>query len=289
MTSGDSLEPHPRQLGRRVDWRVRGVIAATFLIAGIVALTWPWHSESTLDRAHRIEQAHGIKIGYGAPADFWTPPFKPEDATAPGVTMQPAALENVAIALDGVEDALTKYPPGFVAHLIRAIFICGELRMGGVEAGGTAGPAWIILAAPSDLGEEGIRFASLIGVHHELSSFVLRVDPATRVRWAEFAPADWNFVADAGGALRRAEAVAPSMETGFLSAYGATNLENDFNVYAEKMFTEPDNLARLAGQYPLVRRKLDFVRETYVAIDSRFAELFHRLGLDEASVSASRN
>lgn len=290
---GDSSElPPVRSPGRRVDWRVRGLIAAVFLIAGVVMLAWQWHSDrerdrvhqnvlqSVQDHAHRIEQAHGIRIGYGSPADFWTPPFKPEDATAPGVEMQPAAPENVAIALEGIEAGLDQYPPGFVARLIHAIFICGQLRMGGVEAGGTAGPAWIIVAAPSDLGTEGIRTGSLLDVHHELSSFVLRVNPATRAQWSEFAPAGWNFVEDAAGALHRADASTPSPETGFLSAYGATNLENDFNVYAEKMFTEPDNLARLAQAHPLIRRKLDFVRAKYVAIEPEFAERFRRMGLD---------
>jgi hypothetical protein len=288
---GDSPElPPVSRPGRRVDWRVRGTIAAAFLVAGIAMLAWQWHSDraslsqnvsrNVQEQAHRIEQAHGIRIGYGSPADFWTPPFKAEDATAPGVELKPAALENVAIALDGIEAGLNQYPPRFVARLIHAIFICGELRMGGVEAGGTAGPAWIIVAAPSDLGAEGIRTGSLLDVHHELSSFVLRVNPLTRVQWSEFAPADWDFVAEAGGALRRAGASAPSPDTGFLSAYGATNLENDFNVYAEKMFTEPDSLARLAQAYPLIRRKLDFVRATYVAIDPAFAERFQRLGLD---------
>ena len=267
---------------------MRGAIAASFLIAGLAVLAWQWQSvrESVRDRAHRIEQAHGIKIGYGDPAEFWTPPFKPEDGTAPGVEMRRPELKNVAIALDGIDTALEQYPRGFVSHLIHAIFICGELRMGGVGAGGTAGPAWIIVAAPADLGTEGIRYASLVGVHHELSSFVLRVNPATRAQWSEFAPAGWNFVEDAGGALGRAQAAAPSLETGFLSAYGGTNLENDFNVYAEKMFTEPDSLARLAQAHSLIRRKLDFVRATYVAIDPRLADRFHRLGLDGGVVSA---
>jgi hypothetical protein len=139
---------------------------------------------------------------------------------------------------------------------------------------------WIILSATSDLGPERIRLASVLGVHHELSSFVLRVDPATRVQGSEFAPLDWHFVEEAGGALRRADDPDPAPETGFLSAYGATNLENDFNDYAEKMFTEPDKLARLAARTPLIRRKLEFVRAAYVAIDSRLEDRFHELGLN---------
>jgi len=287
---GDSSELPLRRPGRRVDWRVRATIAAIFLIAGVAVLVWQQRNDRevvrqhVLELAHRVEQTHGIRIGYGSPADFWTPPFKAEDATAPGLERRPAELANVAIALDGVETALGQYPPRFVARLIHAIFICGELRMGGMEAGGTAGPAWIIVAAPSDLGVEGIRSGSLLDVHHELSSFVLRVNPATRAEWSELAPAGWNFVDDAGGALRRADASQPSPDTGFLSAYGATNLENDFNVYAEKMFTEPHELAQLARTHPLIHRKLDFVRATYVAIDPDFAERFRRLGLDGDSI-----
>jgi hypothetical protein len=161
--------------------------------------------------------------------------------------------------------------------------------MGGMEAGGAAAPAWIILSAPSKLDREGIRFGSLVGVHHELSSFVLLADPGTYAQWAEFAPAGWNFVEDSGGSLRRASDPAPPLEMGFLSAYGATNLENDFNLYAETMFTEPTRLAGLAQQYPLIRRKLDFVIAKYVAIDPRFVDLFHRMGLDGAPDSSARD
>jgi hypothetical protein len=275
----------------RVDWRVRSIIATTFLVAGLTVLGWQWWSDRDRVRAHvhRIEQAHGIKIGYGAPADFWTPPFKPENATAPWISMQQAELRNVAVALDGVDVALDRYPPGFVAHLIRTIFICDELRMGGESASGTVGPALIVLAAPSRYGVDGIRFASVATVHHELSSFVLRVDAATWPQWAEFAPAGWQFVEDPGGALRRGDTPAPPLEMGFLSAYGATNLENDFNVYAETIFTEPANLALLARQHPLIRRKLDLVLAAYVAIDQRFADRFQLMGLTRHEETAAKS
>lgn len=291
VTPGDSPELQLHRRRRRVNWRARMTTAATLLIAGLTMLGWQWWSdrESLREHVRRIEQAHGIKIGYGAPADFWTPPFKPEDATAPWVSMQQAELRNVAVALDGVDVALDRYPPGFVAHLIRAIFICDELQMEGERASGTAGPAWIVMAAPSRYGVEGIRFSSVVTVHHELSSYVLRVDPATWPRWAEFAPAGWTFVEAPGGALRRGQDPAPPMELGFLSAYGATNLENDFNTYAETIFTEPANLALLARQHPLIRRKLDLVLAAYVAIDPRFADRFRLMGLNQHEETAAES
>src|SRR6185369_11235052 len=102
--------------------------------------------------------------------------------------------------------------------------------------------AWVIISARPDYGPEGLREVGFSSLHHELSSLVLRADAGSLAKWAELAPAGWPFVEDPGGALRRAETAAPSLDTGFLSAYGATNLENDFNVYAEKMFGNPEEV-----------------------------------------------
>jgi len=276
---------------------VRGAIAAAFLVAGIGLLAKDWWGEraslkaslrevraanaeeSVEAHARRLERTHGIHIGYGNPADFWVPPFKPQDATAPWIDIKPADPADVAISLNGVEAALQQYPPGFVSKLIKAIFICGELRMQHERASGAVALAWVIISARPDYGAEGLREVGFSSLHHELSSLVLRADTGSLAKWAKFAPAGWPFVEDPGGALRRAETAAPSLDTGFLSAYGATNLENDFNVYAEKMFGNPEEVARLAREHPLIRQKLDFVMATYAAIDPAFTGLFRKMKL----------
>jgi hypothetical protein len=107
----------------------------------------------------------------------------------------------------------------------------------------------------------------------------LSADIGTRAKWSEFAPAGWHYADSAGEQLRRAGTTDPPLDTGFLNAYGATSIENDFNMYAEEMFGFPDYVACLAQKYPLIRRKLDFVMETYVAIDPAFTERFRKLGL----------
>jgi hypothetical protein len=65
--------------------------------------------------------------------------------------------------------------------------------------------------------------------------------------------------------------------TGFLSAYGGTNAETDFN--AEEIFTEPATVARLTRALALIRTKLEFVIAVYVRIDPRMAAVFHELGV----------
>ncbi len=236
--------------------------------------------ESVEAHARRLEQTHGIRIGYGNPADFWAPPYLAEDViTAPWLEIKPADPRNVATTLNGVEAALQQYPPGFVAKLIKAVFICGSLRMQGEYAAGTNGRAWIIMASRAEYGLEGLRELGFVTFHHELSSFVLRDDVSTWSKWTKFAPAGRRYAEDPAGAIRGANEPDPPLDTGFLNAYGATNLENDFNIYAEEMFNHPDYVARLAQKYPLIRRKLDFVMATYVAIDPAFTAVFLKLGL----------
>jgi hypothetical protein len=138
-----------------------------------------------------------------------------------------------------------------------------------------------VLAASESKDAEEVRYTNLIGVHHELSSFVLQKAGATE-EWTAFAPANWQFTTTGETALARGAGPDPAPETGFLSAYGATTTENDFNTYAEQIFTGPKALVQLACQHALIREKLLFVLRTYVALDARMAKVFGDLGVDPA-------
>lgn len=239
--------------------------------------------ESPAEHAARLEKAYGIRVEFGAPSTFYTAPYGPEYATGPGYQPQAADPELAGVALEGIENALAVYPAGFVDKLIDAIFVCGMLRLHGTPAGGTVGPAWIILSAPSDMNRASIVLTSELGVHHELSSIVYRHNPITVMRWTAFAPADVSFAAQAGEALVRGNATDPDPSTGFLTAYGASTPENDFNTYAEKLFVDLDTLKAKANQHDLIKRKLKFVLDTYEHIDGRLRKHFDESGLRAAT------
>jgi len=261
--------------------RLTLVVALVALVGGVVLLTRsnPASSETPEQHAARLSREHGLIVSFGAPTSFYAPPYGPSDAHTEGVEIDAAKPADVSPALDGIEESLAKYPAGFVASVAHAIFIAGRIRFQGVDAGGTFGPAWIVLVAPSFLDPAAIRLTNLIGVHHELSSLVLRRDPFSYGAWTAFSPGGWQLTNDGKSSLARAKDSDPPPATGFLSAYGATTAENDFNVYVEKMFTEPQKVARLAQEYPLIARKVAFVIATYAAVDPRLTGTFRSLGL----------
>jgi hypothetical protein len=236
------------------------------------------HAPDPAERARRIGAANGIVVAYGDPSTFYVPPFLPEDAKLPQVDMRAAEPSAVWFALDGIEPSLAQYPPGFVAKLIKSIFICGRMTIQGEPAGGTYGPAWVVLAAPVDIRAAGITLTSRVGVHHELSSFVYYRGNNSEV-WQKTVPPDWAFPTSVAEQLKSNPAHLPPAETGFLNAYGATAPENDFNVYAEKMMTEMETVMRLARRVPLIARKATLVRQSYAAIDPRMDAVFSALGM----------
>jgi len=230
-------------------------------------------------RANALGARHGLRIDYGAPTAFFVPPYGPEDAVIPGGTATPVDPSALPPALDGIEEALAVYPAGFVSTVCKGIFVCGSLTLDGAEAGGTFGPAWLILVATLKVRESGIYETCRLGVHHELSSLIWAKLPDVQVRWSALMPADWT------PAKTNAEVLIGRQEQedrsdGFLSAYGSTTSENDFNVYAETMFAFPSRLLAAASRAPVVARKAALIFEAYERLDPRFREMFMRRGLD---------
>lgn len=262
----------------RVSRRALLLWAVVMAVCGGLLLATSQHGPDNATRARKLGEMQGIAIGFGDPSSFYVPPHLPEDARIPTVEMRAAQPKAIGPALDGIEDALKQYPPGFINKLIKAIFICGDMTIASAPAGGTYGPAWVLLSAPAGTGSDSIRLTCRLGVHHELSSFVyFRGDNA--VRWRKMEPGNWSFATTPDVQIQRDKSTPPNPATGFLSAYGATTPENDFNVYVEKMMTETPEVMRLSKLHPVVAKKAAFVRKCYVAIDPRMGAVFDALGM----------
>jgi hypothetical protein len=97
--------------------------------------------------------------------------------------------------------------------------------------------------------------------------------------WNELLPPDWLPTQRVAAVLKASGNLKANPVDGFLSPYGATNPENDFNVYAETIFINPSHVARQADKCLVVAKKLALLMEAYIQLDNRPAGVFDRLHL----------
>lgn len=73
--------------------------------------------------------------------------------------------------------------------------------------------------------------------------------------WWTLMPSGWQPAHTNAEVLRPREELADRQD-GFLTAYGSTTLENDFNTYAETIVAFPDRSIAAARWSPIVERKV---------------------------------
>lgn len=245
--------------------------------------------ESETEQANRLSKTHQVDIQAGEPRLFFPEQFTVSDGEAPILEMEMTTLADASESLDGIEAALTTYPQGFVAEVIDAIYLSGPMLMEGAEAGGTYSSNSIILVNLSGWNGTNFNFEnSLKGVHHELSSLVYMRSPFVIFAWQALLPKEWKPVSSNYEALTQDRNIGPDYENGFLSRYGKTNVENDFNIYAEFAFAEPEKLRELAATYPIIAKKLSLFITAYSQFSAKyeqdFEDYFARTGLSDVAV-----
>ncbi|XQW86450.1 hypothetical protein ACOYR1_06930 [Thalassotalea piscium] len=247
------------------------------------------YSESETDQANRLAKVYKIEIKAGDPTLFYPQGFAKHDAQLLNVKLTKTSLAEASETLDGIEDALAIYPQGFVASVIDAIYISGPIFIEGAEAGGTYGTKWIILSNISKWnGTQANYENALHGVHHEMSSLIFNHSSFAQFAWQSLLAKGWKPAPSNYNALSRDNDLPPDYEAGFLSEYGKTSMGNDFNVYAEFAFAEPERLKQLAKKHPVIAKKLSVFISAYSSFSSKFENDFHtyftQTGLNDVAI-----
>jgi len=258
------------------------IILSTFLLFACLG------NESEFDQAARLAKTYKLEIKAGSPKLFFPTDYTAKDAELPTLKMEATTLKQASEALDGIESALSLYPPDFITSFIDAIYIAGKMQIEGADAGGTFGPKWIILSNIEKWNGTQANYENFLrGVHHELSSLVLKKSIFTVVSWPKLLPINWKPSQSNYEALTLNEEESPNYESGFLTLYGETSMGNDFNVYAEFAFTEPEHLKYLAIEHPIIAQKLSLFISAYTNVlpeySKDFTDYFNRTGLSEVA------
>jgi len=116
--------------------------------------------------------------------------------------------------------------------------------------------------------EEKLNIYYLSVLHHEFSSNVYkRIPMIKRTVWSKINFAYEYTIYYLKKCLNNSyfanSTTVELLKNGFLRNYSLTNDENDFNVYAETLFTEPEKLKKLKATHPNVKIKLEKLKEFY--------------------------
>jgi len=203
------------------------------------------------------------------------------------VTMTDLPGDDRNAALGALNQAMAIYPPGFLDTILHRIVLAGRIEMWGTEVGGFFNNATIALNNNGATSTAGAVFLA-DSFHHELSSIVRNQVLFNVSDWTSNNPPGFAYKSLADYKAILAER--PSVEgddalhaQGFVSRYGTTSLDNDWNTYAERVFGHGRSLAVLIHRFPRMRDKVHQLLDIYARLDPRFEPYFQDTGLRAAS------
>ncbi|MET1255923.1 hypothetical protein [Aliikangiella maris] len=175
---------------------------------------------------------------------------------------------NLCRAIDLIEKEINLYATKPIKQVLKNIYLADKLSFYQVEYGGTAiGDSLYLTVGSVEQGYSDKYIAELF--HHELSSLFFHYLAFDKSTWKNANPENFKYLESDKEVLAQVAKgdvnhySTQNYENGFLSEYGKTNLENDFNTYAEVLMTEPEKLEALAKRYSRINMKLVLVQNFY--------------------------
>ena len=171
---------------------------------------------------------------------------------------------NVDDTASAIMMFLSSYPKEVRKEYLQNIYLLSKLRCGEMPFGGTCSDKSIYVSVYTYFNSQNV----LNILHHEFSSVLWRHNKLLMTKadigmisgYAAYDPDSLLQCLKEGNCRAEKEEL---LKEGFLVAYGKTNIENDFNVYAEYLFTKKEHLTKLAKKYPLVNEKVKLFKKFY--------------------------
>ncbi len=168
--------------------------------------------------------------------------------------------------------SIDKYDP-IVLKSLRRVYVLKEIRFFDQSYGGT----YASLKQAIYLSNKGIsnnytdRYIERV-FHAEFSSILLEVYAHLfdEQKWTALNPTEFNYGNGGVNALKTGKSGETFSDTlsqmGFLTEYGTSSLENDFNSYAKQLFCPKRGTVEMLEKYPMVQKKWNLVIQFYAAI-----------------------
>jgi hypothetical protein len=265
-------------------WRVITLVVTTILCLAVLSggtLLQNWRSARSADLLGKRLTSDDLAL---SETDLQVKMIPTIDRPDLSITLTdlPATDKGRAEAL--LSEALAVYPDGFLHRVVDRIILAGNIGFwSGQEVGGFYFDRGIAVNC------RGMEPAYITrDIHHELSSLVRRAATPADSAWTAANPPGFHYLSmDAYRAMMRdgtSDTTGPALYAeGFVRNYGKTTLDNDYNTYAERMFSDGPAFASLIKAYPRMRAKAQLVIASYVQVDPAMAAYFERTGLQDAT------
>jgi hypothetical protein len=189
----------------------------------------------------------------------------------PNMPSDIAATNPSRTLIDAFEPSFTKfiysYNRDFLKKYASSMNFVSNLFYDGSRVGGLSNGKYFYISLKS-YDPDYLDTFYLRALNHEFSSNIYRfLSLKDRLEWANISNAydtssEYERKCLSSGTFYRQNDT-KILREGFLSYYSVTNPENDFNVYAERLFGGDDNLKNYARYYPKIKIKLDLIKKIY--------------------------
>lgn len=227
-----------------------------------------------------VTTKYGIRIVYDIGQDFFSPIENPPIPAGPHRDSEVKPIRHRVLlrypAL--LKKAFEKYPRNVIQDHLSAIYFSKEIDHDGLRYGGTYDPFRKILYIVDSGKQKDID--AIYAIHHELSSLLLSRHSFYVNPWVGHNPEDSKYLFESDNSVNVLEiyknidlkGTEDDYEKGFVTDYGHTSFENDFNEYSAMIFTYPQKFKKIMDQHARIRGKFLVWLEFYQKVDPIFTE-----------------
>ena len=224
------------------------------------------------EQAAYVSKAYGVTVYF----EYSREAFFPEQwRKKPGLYYgEPVAARQRDRGAFLVEKFLDAYPSDIIEDNLSGVYLLGRIQAMGHEIAGTYYGKGIYAVVSPHVSDRNI----LSTLHHEFSSVLMRSHAFPVREWLAANPRGWKYAGGSRlmiekGAAANSNLAMPShslLKKGFLTPYGQSSIEDDFNIYASWLFTRYEDLKQLADEYPGVRRKMNLAAGFFKTVSPEF-------------------
>jgi hypothetical protein len=256
------MSAHRLRLRRTVELLLGMALTVFMIPIGLGVSPGPWVSAALPSTIRGIQVHYEYDRATVFPGSWLKPPVDCEGSQVP------ASDAKRIVPL--IREFASVYGASTLHDHLTDIYLLGSLECYGKTYGGTNSTSAIYLHVGSE--HDGYDAEYLLStMHAEFSSILLREHVFPTEEWEAMNPPGFEYLNNAVSMLDEpgiSEKPSPELFCGgFLTRYGASDLEDDFNEYAGLIFVEPKELCQYRIKCKAIADKAWLATEFYKAVD----------------------